>query len=123
MSTELERGDIVVLNFDPQAGHEQKGRRTGIILSPKEFNAVTGFVAICPITNQKKGYPFEVSLPDEGIQLNEGFPITGVILTDQVRTLDWKARKLKVLKKFESTDSQMVDIVDECLAKIETFLT
>lgn len=123
MSTELGRGDIVVLNFDPQAGHEQKGRRTGIILSPKEFNKETGFVAICPITNQKKGYPFEVSLTDEGIQLNEGFPITGVILTDQVRTLDWKARKLKVLKKFDSTDSQMVDIVDECLAKIETFLT
>lgn len=123
MSTELERGDIVVLNFDPQAGHEQKGRRNGIILSPKEFNKETGFVAICPITNQKKGYPFEVSLPDEGIQLNEGFPVTGVILTDQVRTLDWKARKLKVLKKFDSTDSQMVDIVDECLAKIETFLT
>ena len=96
MSTELERGDIVILNFDPQAGHEQKGRRTGIILSPKEFNAVTGFVTICPITNHKKGYPFEVSLPDKGIELGGVYLITGVILTDQIRTLDWRARNLKL---------------------------
>lgn len=86
------RGDFIVLNFNPQAGHEQAGRRNAIVLSPKEFNQATGFIAVCPVTNQKKNYPFEVDLPKGGISLDGGgFPITGVILTDQVKTLDWTA--------------------------------
>ncbi|WP_146553225.1 type II toxin-antitoxin system PemK/MazF family toxin [Rummeliibacillus sp. SL167] len=121
------RGDLIVLSFNPQAGHEQAGRRNAIVLSPKEFNEVTGFAAICPITNQKKGYPFEVSLPEKGISLdNGGFPITGVVLTDQVKSLDWTARNLKVLKKYNPEDAQieeMDEIIEECLAKIETYLT
>ena len=59
------RGDLIVLNFNPQAGHEQAGRRNAIVLSPKEFNELTGFIVVCPITNQKKNYPFEVNLPEE----------------------------------------------------------
>lgn len=122
-----ERGDLIVLNFNSQTGHEQAGRRNAIVLSPKEFNQETGFVAVSPITNQKKGYPFEVELPKEGLALNDGsFPITGAVLTDQVKTLDWTARNLKVLKKYDPKDPQIKElneIIDECLAKIGTFLT
>lgn len=121
------RGDLIVLNFNPQAGHEQAGRRNAIVLSPKEFNTATGFIVVCPITNQKKGYPFEVDLPIDGISLvGGGYPIEGVILTDQVKSLDWTARNLKVLKKYDSEDAQideMNQIIDECLAKIATYLT
>lgn len=96
--TEPDRGDFVVISFTPQAGHEQAGWRNAIVLSPKLFNEATGFAAVCPITNQRKGYPFEVGLPSEGIALEDGFPVTGVILADQVKTLDWEARNLKALK-------------------------
>lgn len=93
-----DRGDFVVISFTPQAGHEQAGRCNATVLSPKLFNEATGFAAVCSVTNQRKGYPFEVGLPSEGIALEDGFPVTGVILADQVKTLDWKARNLKVLK-------------------------
>ncbi len=122
-----ERGDLIVLTFNPQAGHGQAGRRNAIVLSPNNFNQATGFIAVCPITNQKKGYPFEVNLPKEGISLDGGgFPITGVILTDQVKSLDWTASNLKVLKKYNSKDAQideLDEIIDDCLAKIATYLT
>ncbi|MDP4094603.1 MAG: type II toxin-antitoxin system PemK/MazF family toxin [Bacillota bacterium] len=121
------RGDLIVLNFNPQAGHEQAGRRNAIVLSPKEFNDATGFIAVCPITNQKKGYPFEVDLPGEGIFLDDnGYPITGVILTDQIKSLDWTVRNLKVLKRYDLEDAQIEvidEIIDECLAKIAAYLT
>lgn len=127
MSVIPERGDLIVLNFNPQAGHEQAGRRNAIVLSPKAFNKATGFIAVCPITNQKKGYPFEVNLPNEGISLGDnGFPISGVILTDQIKSLDWTVRNLKILKKYDPEDAQVevIDtIIDECLAKIGTYLT
>jgi mRNA interferase MazF len=74
-----------------------------------------------------KGYPFEVDLPKEGISLDDnGFPITGVVLTDQVKSLDWTVRNLKVVKKYNLKDVQIevIDaIIDECLAKIRTYLT
>src|SRR5579862_4089706 len=84
------RGDLVWLEFDPQAGHEQAGRRPAVVISPEAYNAKVGLALFCPITNQKKGYPFEVDLPDQ-------LPIRGVILSDQVRNLDWKARKAKYI--------------------------
>lgn len=122
-----ERGDLIVLSFNPQAGHEQAGRRNAIVLSPKEFNQATGFISVCPITSQKKNYPFEVDLPKKGISLDGGgFPITGVVLTDQVKSLDWTARNLKLLKKYDPKDAQIEEInevIDECLAKISTYLT
>jgi mRNA interferase MazF len=80
-----ERGDVVWITFNPQAGHEQAGRRPAVVLSPKAYNGKVGLALLCPITSQKKGYPFEVALP-------EGLPIGGVILSDQVKNLDWKAR-------------------------------
>src|SRR5690625_2856779 len=118
------RGDLIVINFNPQAGHEQAGRRNAIVLSPQNFNELTGFAIVCPITNQKKGYPFEVELPKKGISLNDqGYPMTGVILTDQIKSLDWKARNIKILKRAHSEDEQIHEIIDECLAKVETYLT
>src|SRR5690625_599750 len=117
------RGDLIVLNFNPQAGHEKAGRSNAIVLSPKKFNEVTGFIVVCPITNQKKGYPFEVDLPKEGVLPKDGFPITGAILTDQVKSLDWAARNVKVLKEYAQTDAEIDEIINECLAKIATYLT
>ena len=79
------RGDVVRLTFNPQAGHEQAGRRPAVVLSPLTYNAKVGLALLCPITSQVKGYPFEVSLPTN-------LPVNGVILADQVKSLDWRAR-------------------------------
>lgn len=81
-----ERGDIVWLTFTPQAGHEQAGRRPALVLSPGAYNRKVGLAIFCPITSQIKGYPFEVAVP-------QGLPVNGVVLSDQVKSLDWKARK------------------------------
>jgi mRNA interferase MazF len=81
-----DRGDVVQMNFDQQAGHEQKGRRPALVLSPSEYNRKTSLALVCPITNQSKGYPFEEPIP-------EGLPVTGVILSDQAKNLDWRQRK------------------------------
>jgi mRNA interferase MazF len=79
-------GDIVWITFTPQAGHEQAGHRPALVLSPKAYNGKVGLAILCPITSQVKGYPFEVLIPD-------GLEISGAILSDQVKSLDWKARK------------------------------
>ncbi|MFC7442482.1 endoribonuclease MazF [Laceyella putida] len=104
-----DRGDLVYVSFDPQAGHEQAGRRPAIVLSPKAFNAVTKFAVVCPITSREKGYPFEVKLPND-------LPIEGVILTDQVKSLDWQARRFDIKGKAPE------EIVADCLDLIHTFL-
>ncbi len=80
-----ERGDVVWLNFTPQAGHEQAGHRPAVVLSPAAYNGKTGLMLCCPITSQIKGYPFEVPLDSAG-------GVQGVILSDQVKSLDWRAR-------------------------------
>jgi len=80
------RGDIVWLSLDPQAGHEQAGRRPALVLSPATYNGRVGMALVCPITNRAKGYAFEVPLPT-------GLDITGVVLADQVKCLDWRARR------------------------------
>jgi mRNA interferase MazF len=80
-------GDLVWLTFDPQAGHEQRGRRPALILSPRLYNAKARLAVACPITSQVKGYPFEVGLPADGT-------ITGVVLADHVRNVDWEARRV-----------------------------
>jgi mRNA interferase MazF len=78
--------DLVWLVFDPQAGHEQAGRRPALVLSPKSYNEKVGLLLACPITSHVKGYPFEVLLPP-------GLPVQGIILADQVKSLDWRVRK------------------------------
>ena len=80
-------GDLVWLTFDPQAGHEQRGRRPALILSPRAYNAKARLAVACPVTSQVKGYPFEVALPTGGA-------ITGVVLADHVKNLDWQARRV-----------------------------
>jgi mRNA interferase MazF len=83
-----ERGDLVWLNFTPQAGHEQAGQRPALVLSPAAYNGKTGLMLCCPITSQVKGYPFEVAVEGEA-------GITGVILADQIKSLDWRARQTR----------------------------
>lgn len=78
-----DRGDLVWLNFSPQAGHEQAGHRPALVLSPERYNGRSSVALFCPITSRVKGYPFEVALPPAG-------KITGVVLADQVRSLDWR---------------------------------
>jgi mRNA interferase MazF len=88
-----DRGDIVWLNFKPHAGHEQKGRRPALVLSPKSYNGKVGLLIACPITSRKKGYPFEVELP-------ENLPVKGAVLSDHVKSLDWRARKAERIGVF-----------------------
>jgi mRNA interferase MazF len=88
-----ERGDLVWLTFDPQAGHEQAGRRPAVVLSPSNYNGKTGLALLVPVTRQEKQYPFEVGLPD-------GLAVAGVVLADQIKSLDWRvrdARRIAVL--------------------------
>ncbi len=80
-----ERGDAVWITLDPQAGHEQAGRRPALVLSPSAYNGRVGLALFCPITSQVKGYPFEVRLP-------AGSPVSGVVGADQVKSLDWRAQ-------------------------------
>ena len=85
-----ERGDAVWLVFDPQAGHEQAGRRPALVISPRAYNAKAGLCLACTVTSQVKGYPFEVALPG-------GLPIAGVVLADQIKSLDWRARRAEYI--------------------------
>lgn len=87
-----DKGDIVWVTFNPQAGHEQSGHRPALVISPRAYNVKVGLALFCPITNQIKGYPFEVTLPED-------LGITGAVLSDQVKNLDWKARNAKFIKK------------------------
>ena len=82
------RGDIVWLTFTPQAGHEQAGHRPALILSPELYNKKVGLALVCPITSHVKGYPFEVPI-------SQGLDVSGVVLADQVKSLDWKARRAR----------------------------
>jgi mRNA interferase MazF len=84
------RGDVVWLTFSPQAGHEQAGRRAAVALSPIEYNAKVGLAILCPVTSQIKGYPFEVAIPNAS-------PMSGAVLADQVKSLDWRARKAEFI--------------------------
>lgn len=85
-------GDLVWLTFDPQAGREERGRRPALILSPRSYNSRTDLVVACPITSQIKGYPFEVPLPRDAA-------ITGVILADHLKSLDWRQRRAEFVQR------------------------
>jgi mRNA interferase MazF len=104
-----ERGDIVWLQFDPQTGHEQSVRRPALVLSPKPYNTKVGLAIFCPVTSRIKGYPFEVELP-------ERLGIEGAVLVDQVKSLDWRARKAKKLGRLPSS------LLKEVFAKIRPLL-
>ena len=102
------RGDVVWLLFDPQAGHEQAGHRLALVLSPKKYNKLTSLMLCCPLTTSIKGYPFEVST------LVNDKP--GVVLADQIKNLDWRARRAKKAGAVEPL------VLDEVLAKLEALL-
>jgi mRNA interferase MazF len=105
-----DRGHIIWLDFDPQAGHEQAGRRPALVLSPARYNRLTSLALVCPITSQSKGYPFEVALPS-------GLRATGVVLSDHIKNLDWVARRAEYIDVLP--EAELVDV----LAKISTLLT
>ena len=104
------QGDIVWLTFEPQAGHEQKGRRPALVLSPAEYNGKVGLALFCPITSQIKGYMFEVRIP-------AGLAVNGAVLSDQVKSLDWRARRA------EYADRLPRGQITEVLQKLGTLLS
>ncbi len=104
-----ERGDLVWISLNPQAGHEQAGRRPALVVSPGPYNDRVGLLLCCPVTSRVKGYPFEVALPPQS-------PITGVVLSDQVKSLDWRARRAEVAATAPTA------VVREVLAKLGTLL-
>ena len=103
-------GDIVWITLNPQSGHEQAGRRPAAVLSPGNYNSKTGLAILCPITSQIKGYPFEVILP-------EGLPVAGAILSDQVKSLDWRARNAELVCALRD------ETISEVLQKLTTLLS
>jgi mRNA interferase MazF len=104
-----ERGDIVWISLNPQAGHAQAGRRPAVVVSPRSYNGKVGLGLFCPITSQVKGYPFEVTVPSS-------LPVSGVVLADQVKSLDWRARKAEFVGRLP------VDARDEVLGKLGSLL-
>ena len=105
-----DRGEIVWLHFDPQAGHEQAGRRPALTVSPKSYNRKVGLALFCPVTSSVKGYPFEVELP-------EGLKAKGAILCDQLKSLDWRVRRAERLcpvppEVMEETTAKILALVD-----------
>jgi mRNA interferase MazF len=109
MSFVPDAGDLIWLTFDPQAGHEQAGRRPALVLSPKSYNQRSSLALVCPVTNQIKGYPFEVQVP-------AGSGVTGAILADHVKSLDWKARQAARIGRVPS------GVVNEVLARLSPLL-
>ena len=95
------RGDVVWISFSPQAGHEQAGHRPALVLSPQAYNRKVGLVILCPLTNQVKGYPFEVRIPD-------GVKASGAVLADQVKSMDWRARRASRLCTLPETTVRQV---------------
>ena len=105
------RGDVIWLTFNPQAGHEQAGRRPAVVLSPLAYNAKVGLAILCPITSHITGYPFEVIIPN-------GLPVNGAILADQVKSLDWQAREAEFILALPSaTVSEILQRIGVLLAE------
>jgi mRNA interferase MazF len=102
-----EAGDLVWASFDPQSGHEQSGRRPALVLSPGEYNKRAGLALTCPITSKVKGYPFEVAVNAGRVQ--------GVVLTDQVRSLDWRSRRFTLI---ERASTETLEAVIESLGTL-----
>ena len=103
-----DRGDVVWLQFNPQAGHEQADRRPALVLSPSAYNGKVGLAILCPITSQVKGYPFEVEI--------RGGKVNGVVLSDQVKSLDWRVHNAELVERASGS------VIDEVLRKLATLL-
>ena len=105
-----DRGDLIWVSLNPQAGHEQAGRRPALVLSPVEYNSRVGLALMCPVTSRAKGYPFEVALPSD-------LDVTGVILSDQIKSLDWRTRRAEIACRAPKS------VIDEVLGKLNTLLS
>lgn len=103
-----ERGDIVWLDFNPQLGHEQRGRRPALVISHKAYNEKIGLGVFCPITSKIKGYPFEVVIDLKKIK--------GAVLSDQVKSLDWKERNIEYIEKIDEKD------IEDVIEKVEAII-
>ena len=99
------RGDLIWLQFNPQAGHEQAGHRPAVVISPSSYNRRVGLALCCPVTSQVKGYPFEVLLPP-------GLGVEGAILSDQIKSLDWRVRKARRIGNLPA------EVLEETVGKI-----
>lgn len=108
MSYVPDRYDVVWLDFDPQAGREQAGRRPAFVLSPQSYNKVTGLFIVCPMTNQIKGYPFEVLVP-------KGYTVGGAVLADHIKSLSWRARNAEFI-------CSCPEVAEEVLGKVGALL-
>jgi mRNA interferase MazF len=104
-----DRGDIIWITLNPQAGHEQAGRRPALVISPATYNGKTDLAILCPITSHVKGYPFEVVIP-------QGLKVSGAVLSDQIKNLDWTARTAKFICKLSESVTQ------EVLKKLSTLI-
>jgi mRNA interferase MazF len=103
-------GDVVWITLNPQAGHEEAGRRPAVVISPQSYNGKVGLAIFCPVTSQIKGYPFEVLIP-------AGLPVLGAILSDQVKSLDWRARNAELICTLPT------ETISEVLQKLATLLS
>lgn len=104
------RGDVVWISLNPQTGHEQAGRRPAVVVSPLAYNRKVGLALLCPVTSQIKGYPFEVIIP-------QGLKLSGAVLSDQVKSLDWRARRAELICTLPR------DTIDEVVQKLSTLVS
>ena len=104
------RGDVVWISLNPQAGHEQAGRRPALVVSPLAYNRKVGLAILCPITSQLKGYPFEAVIPP-------GSEVAGAVLSDQVKCLDWRERRAELICRLQA------ETVVEVIEKLQTLLS
>jgi len=103
------QGDIIAITFDPQSGHEQKGRRPAFVVSKDLFNQSTGLAMVCPVTNTERNFPFHVPIPEDS-------KLTGFIMVEQVKSVDFRARRAKRIE--HGTDellSDVLSILDACI--------
>jgi len=104
-----QKGDLIILTFDPQSGHEQKGRRPALVVSNSLFNQHTGLAIVCPITNTNRNFPFHVEL------LNSK-TLTGYVMVEQVKSIDYKSRKVKLIEAAsDDLVTEVLSILDACI--------
>jgi mRNA interferase MazF len=104
------QGDIIVITFDPQSGHEQKGRRPALVVSKDLFNRSTGLAIVCPITNTERSFPFHIPIPKDS-------KLTGFIMVEQVKSVDFRARRAKRIEQHKDDEllSEVLSILDACI--------
>ena len=103
------KGDFITLSFDPQAGHEQKGRRPALVVSNDLFNEHTGLAIVCPITNTDRGFPFHLAVP-------RGSSLTGFVMVEQVKSIDYTTRGAKLVERAPGDFiADVLDLIDTCI--------